>query len=127
MANEPKADWEKEARELLHRELMVVCVPGRDAYNVEKLAAALRSAHASGAREAEEKLGRAMVVVEAAIEANGDVYGGHSDPRQHGGKPLRCVDDAKFEGLRRALHAGGWCDEYGRRSDASRVGGKETT
>jgi hypothetical protein len=46
MPNEPKADWEKEARELVQR---------FGPLHEGPLATALRSAHAAGAREAEEK------------------------------------------------------------------------
>lgn len=65
MANEPKDDWEKEAIGVCARQLQVSA--GCYVFTVGDIARVISSAHAAGAREAEEKLGRAMVVVETCV------------------------------------------------------------
>lgn len=78
MASEAKADWEKEA-ERIRDDLKSGYAPlsGWSAIHTKLLANNLRSAHAAGAREAEEKLGGAMVVVDACVAWQEDTGGCH--------------------------------------------------
>ena len=74
MPNEPKADWEKEALELHHRLHGFVTEDGHYRAQIRDLATALRSAHASGAREAGEK---------RSVELHDAYRAGWNDARSH--------------------------------------------
>jgi hypothetical protein len=118
MPNEPKADWEKEARELVTG-YFANWMPETDAENAEVvLAARLSAAHAAGARETEEKLGRAMAVVDDVIKINEDIGDCLLCPLEECEAPH---DGTYLHSARCPLVEQGF---IGR--DASRVGGKET-
>ena len=103
MPNEPKADWEKEARELCDGPL-----------NERTLATALREAHAAGAREAEEKRHPGSEPPDTAR----DVLVNH-----RGQWRVMCWSDGKWDFCGYEYSAPDFWLEL---PDASRVGGKET-
>ena len=125
MANEPRPDWEKEARRLDRQWRAEGCT-------VADITAALSAAHASGAREAEEKRAR-----DAAAGVKPDWLGHDGNPASDGAALFAAAGVLSYSLL--TLRCGLTMDQAGRvitvvRSaiydlarDASRVGGKETT
>ncbi len=87
-------------------------------YRVQHIAEAIRSAHAAGAREAEEKLGRAMAVVNDVLRVNTDIGDCLLCPLEECEAPH---DGTYLHAETCPLVAQGFINR-----DASRVGGKET-
>jgi hypothetical protein len=127
MPNEPKADWEKEAQAVLASLRWYGPAPGAEndarhtalARDRAKIAAAIREAHASGTREAEEKRHPGS----EPPKPNHDVLGYYRAPES-----FAIVwwdpDHAKWRDSRGSLIRAP--DFWLELPDASRAGGKET-
>jgi hypothetical protein len=116
MPNEPKADWDvKPAALRLIFEIDAALVKDPTDRIIEDIAERhLTEAHASGAREAGEKLGRAMARLAQALELVAEYEAQWGDDYLAKKWGLREL----HQGIREGMKADG--------PDASRVGGKET-